>query len=97
MKKILAACLALYFIVPTLNAQEDEIRRSAIGISFFVQDFETAQRIRTTSLNAVLRDKQWAKIKEMSPGLAIHYFKGLRKHMDFEMSFTESLTCNLIK
>ena len=41
------------------------------------------KKIRTTSLNAVLRDKSWASMSEMSPGLAVHYFKGLRKHMDF--------------
>ncbi len=86
MKKILTACLALYLITPVLTAQDDEIRQPAIGISFSLHDFETANRIRTTSLQAVLRDKQWADISEMSPGLNVHYFKGLRKHMDFAVS-----------
>ncbi len=83
MKKILAACLAMYLFAPVAKAQDDEIRRPAIGISFFLNDFETPQKIRSTSLGNVLRNDQWAKMKDMSPGLAIHYFKGLTKHIDF--------------
>ena len=83
MKKILAVCIALYFLTPMAHAQDDEIRRPAIGISFFFNDFATAEKIRSTSLSRVFRDKQWAKFSEMSPGLAIHYFKGLKKHLDF--------------
>ncbi|HEX5652837.1 MAG TPA: OmpA family protein [Chitinophagaceae bacterium] len=82
MKKLLAACFALYLFIPASRAQDDEIRRPAIGISFFLNDFKTPERIRNTSLAQVLRDKQWADFSEMSPGLAIHYFKGLKKHID---------------
>ncbi len=86
MKKILAVCLAIYLMAPATNAQDDEIRQPAIGISFFLNDFQTAQKIRTTSLAQVFRDKGWAKFREMSPGLSLHYFKGLRKHIDFAAS-----------
>ena len=86
MKKLLAACLAVYFIVPAMKAQDDEIRRPALGISFSLTDFETANLIRTTSINKVLGNKQWADLKDMSPGIGIHYFKGLRKHMDFAVT-----------
>ena len=83
MKKIIAALVTLCLLVPDMYGQNDEIRPPAIGISFFLNDFQTATRIRTTSLSQVLSDKKWAKIKEMSPGLAITYFKGLSKHVDF--------------
>ncbi|HEX7848053.1 MAG TPA: hypothetical protein VF476_19780, partial [Chitinophagaceae bacterium] len=83
MKKILAALLALYLFVPGLNAQDDEIRRPAIGISFTLTDFETASKIRSSSLSQVLSDKGWADFNDMSPGLSIHYFQGLKKHIDF--------------
>ncbi len=73
----------MYLIVPASFAQDDEIRPAAIGVSFILNDFTTADRIRTGSLSKVLSDKQWAKLKEMSPGIAISYFKGLRKHIDF--------------
>ena len=83
MKKILAVLLALYLITPGSFAQDDEIRPAAIGVSFILNDFSTADRIRTGSLSKVLANKQWAKFKEMAPGIAITYFKGLRKHIDF--------------
>lgn len=82
MKKILAAFFLVHLFVST-QAQDDEIRQPALGISFMLTDFQTAQRIRTTSLAQVFRDKKWAKIKETSPGLAITYFQGIRKHIDF--------------
>jgi OOP family OmpA-OmpF porin len=83
MKKFLAVLLAVYTFVPASFGQSTEIRPAAIGISFTLTDFTTADRIRKTSLSTVLRDKQLAKIKEMSPGLAITYFKGITRHIDF--------------
>ncbi len=82
MKKILSALFALYLLVPSSYGQSDEIRPKALGISFFLNDFVTPNRIRTTSLSQVLSDKKFAKMKEMSPGLAITYFKGISKHVD---------------
>jgi OOP family OmpA-OmpF porin len=83
MKKVLAVLLALYLIVPAGFAQDDEIRPAAIGVSFILNDFTTADRIRSTSLSNVLDKKQWAKLPQMSPGFALSYFKGLKKHIDF--------------
>lgn len=83
MKKILTILFALYLIVPESFAQDDEIRPAAIGVSFILNDFTTADRIRTGSLSRVFANKQWAKFKEMAPGIAVSYFKGLRKHIDF--------------
>ncbi len=84
MKKILSALIALYLLVPAVNAQKEDYRRpAAIGISFFLNDFVTADRIRSTSLSSVLGNKKLAKIRQMSPGLAFSYFKGLANHVDF--------------
>lgn len=82
MKKIIAAIIALYLFVPAVKAQDDEIRPKAIGVSFFLNDFMTADRIRTTSLTSVISGNRFAKVKEMTPGLAVTYFKGVRKHVD---------------
>jgi OOP family OmpA-OmpF porin len=90
MKKILAVLLGLYLFVPGVNAQDDEIRQPAIGISFSMYDFQTAQKIRSTSLAQVLRDKGWADFGDMSPALGIHYFKGLKKHIDFAATLTSA-------
>jgi OmpA-OmpF porin, OOP family len=82
MKKILFALFALYLCAPAAHAQDDEIRPKALGVSFFLNDFTTANRIRTTSLSSVLSNRQWAKLRDMVPGLAVTYFKGIRKHVD---------------
>lgn len=83
MKKILVVLMALCFLSPASFAQDPEIRPAAIGVSFFFNDYLTPSRIRSQSLSNVLINKNWAKFKEMSPGLAVSYFKGLHKHFDF--------------
>ena len=83
MKKILAAFIALYLLMPASYGQDDEIRPKALGISFFLNDFITPNRIRTTSLTQVFSDKKWAKLRDMTPGLAINYFKGIGRYFDF--------------
>lgn len=90
MKKILAVVLALYLFIPASFGQEEEIRPAAIGLSFFLNDYLTAKRIRTTSFSSVQSNKQWAKTKEMDPGVAISYFKGLRKHIDLAATLAGS-------
>lgn len=90
MKQLLVSLFAVIFIAPAVYSQDDEIRSEELGISFNLYDFKTAQLIRTTSLSAVIRDKQFGKIKNMSPGLGIHYFKGLKKHIDFAGSLSAS-------
>ena len=88
MKKILASVMAIYSLLITGQCQTiAPVRQSAIGISFTLTDFLTAQRIRSTSLTSVLNDKAWAKIKEMSTGLALSYYKGLMPKIDFAATF----------
>jgi len=83
MKKILAVLLALSVFIPSGFGQDDEVRPAALGVSFFLNDFVTPSRIRTSSLSQVLTNKRWEKTKNMSPGMAIHYFKGIKRHIDF--------------
>lgn len=83
MKKFLAVLLALYIFIPASFGQNDEVRPAAIGVSFFLNDFATANRIRSTSLSQVLSNDNWAKPKEMSPGIAVTYFNGITRHIDF--------------
>ncbi len=84
MKKIILAIFALYLLIPAVHAQKGEYKMEpAIGISFFLNDFVTPDRIRTTSLSQVLADKKFAKMKQMAPGLSISYLKGLADHVDF--------------
>jgi OmpA-OmpF porin, OOP family len=83
MKKILSAFFALCLLVPATYGQKEDLRRQkAIGISFFLNDFATAQRIRSTSLNTVLSNDSWSKVRDMKPGIGFHYFKGITNHID---------------
>jgi hypothetical protein len=83
MKNVLAALIFLCVVCTNVSAQTKPIRPEALGISFIMNDFTTPQHIRSGSLAAVLRDKQFSKFKEMSPGLAVTYFKGLKSYLDF--------------
>jgi len=81
MKKLLVSLLSTVLITTHVFSQ-DNIRPAEIGISFNLYDFITPQRIRTTSLSSVLANKKVAKIRDMFPGIGIHYFKGLKKNID---------------
>ncbi|MEO6070603.1 MAG: hypothetical protein ABIN57_11195 [Chitinophagaceae bacterium] len=59
------------------------VRQQALGISFVLNDYTTAQRIRSRSLASVIDNKQLSKINQMSPGLAVTYFRGLQDNIDF--------------
>src|ERR1041385_2470505 len=88
MKKLLASVIASYSLLITVHSQTiAPVRQSAIGISFTLTDFITAQRIRSTSLTSVINDKAWAKIKEMAPGFSLSYYQGLKPKIDFAATF----------
>ncbi len=90
MKKILLAFFALYLLVTSSYGQNDEISPKSLGVSFFLNDFATPQRIRTTSLSQVLSNRDFEKVREMTPGLALTYFKGVSKHVDMAASLGAS-------
>lgn len=84
MKKIIASLFSLTILLADVCAQTDKpIRKQSLGFSFVINDFATAQRIRTSSLSSVLKDKQFAKSEDFSYGFGINYIKGLTPHIDF--------------
>jgi len=90
MKKNVGFLLAfLPFLAPAF-CQTEYIQRPTLGIYFFFNDFKTAANIRATSLREVLRNSQFGKLKEMSPGLALNYMTGLTKHFDCSAMLTGS-------
>ena len=92
MKKLLTLVFFLYCLITTSRGQTiSPIRQQSLGINFTLTDFETANLIRTHSLSSVLRDKKWAKMKEMSPGLSVSYAKGVTSHIDFTAELNGSL------
>ena len=90
MMKVLSYLLLLAFFNQNSFAQTSSVRRPSSGFSFIGNDYITAQRIRSTSLAAVLRDKKVASFKEMGHGLAVHYIKGFNPHIDFNASIAGS-------
>jgi len=83
MKKLIALLLGVSALLPAVEAQNDYLRASQIGISFFLNDYNTADRIRSSSLSSVLNNKQWSKLGEMKPGIALHFFRGIKNNIDF--------------
>src|SRR6476659_3133874 len=61
----------------------DYTKDPAIGVHFLLNDYQSAANLRSNSLNSVLLNKQFGKIKEMTAGLALNYMKGLSNHIDF--------------
>jgi OmpA-OmpF porin, OOP family len=91
MKKLLTSLFTICLLAQCGFAQNNNYTRpKALGVSFVMNDFHTAQLIKSKSMETVLREKQWAKLKDMSPGLALTYFQGLTSHIDFAGSMIMS-------
>jgi len=90
MKKLLASFILFCGFAQLAQAQKSNLRPAAIGVSFIMNDFATAQKIRGGSIEKVLREKSWSKFSDMSPGLGITYFKGLHSNIDFAGSLNGS-------
>lgn len=85
MKKI-SGLIAAIFLLPAISFTQDTkqyTQTPTFGVHFFFNDFQTAANIRATSLSSTLRNKQFGKVKDMSPGLALNYIQGLSPSFDF--------------
>jgi hypothetical protein len=83
--------LALLFLQTTAFSQEEDYRQDpALSINFFMIDFESATKIRNSSLSRVLANKEFGKTKTMSPGLAIAYSEGLSNQFDMSVTLAGS-------
>ena len=94
MKKALSFLVAVVVCGHAFSQDSTSYKKpSTLGIQFIFNDFQTATAIRNSSLAAVIRDKKVAHLKNMSPGLAINYLKGLNNIFDLstslEMSFLD--------
>lgn len=85
MKKFLLL-VAFASTVSFVQAQDNQKGAQTFGVSFYLNDFATASRIRTTSLNTVIAQKTFSRIGEMSAGLAVNYAKQIRPNTSFAAS-----------
>src|SRR5436189_6430783 len=84
MRKIIFSLLALCCIsTAALSQKGDYVKRPALGIHFFGNDFLTPKKINETSFTDVMKDDQWSKFSEMNFGFAANYMKGLTNLLDF--------------
>jgi OmpA-OmpF porin, OOP family len=91
MKKALLSFLILVLAASSF-AQDatSNKKRPTLSVNFVLNDFLTASRLRASSLPSVLNSKDWARMKEMTPGFGITYYEGLSDHFDFMSSLQGS-------
>ncbi|MBM3412719.1 MAG: hypothetical protein FJY19_04995 [Bacteroidetes bacterium] len=77
MKKSLVFLLVGLLAFGFSNSKVSGQSTQSIGFSYFLNDFTTAERIRTTSLNTVVNNKSFAEMGEMNAGVAVNYFKSM--------------------
>ena len=83
MKKILLVIVGLSLVVTSSFGQGENKKRPSFGIHFFLNDFKTAQSIRSTGLANVVKSKEWNKTRNMTTGVAVSYLQGLNNNLDF--------------
>src|SRR6266498_1528484 len=88
MKKNVGILAAVLLVYARAFSQNDYIQRPTFGIFFFFNDFKTAADIRASSLGTVLRNGQFGRLKDMTPGLAVNYITGLTPHVDITSTLT---------
>jgi len=89
MKKLMVTCLTAILLLQAVNGQDDKIlRASEFGFSIDMFDFETARLIRNSSLSTVIRNKTFAKGRYFEPGFSLHYYRGVREHIDLAGTLT---------
>jgi outer membrane protein OmpA-like peptidoglycan-associated protein len=84
MKKIILSILTVVFFTCAFAQKTNYRQPSALGVSFFMNDFKTAAELRNNGLTYVIKNKNLYRFSRMNPGMAISYFKGLANHIDFD-------------
>lgn len=92
MKKLSCILLAsLLLSIPGLGQKdEDLIQNPTLGVHFLLNDFQTAENIRKTSMTSAIANNAFGKVKDMVPGLSINYIQGISSHWDFTSTLAGS-------
>jgi OOP family OmpA-OmpF porin len=86
-KTALLFCAMTGFIFS--NAQqngEPNIKRGTLAFHVSAFDFQTPQRIRSSSLNTVWGNKGWAGLSDWNMGVGVSYIKGLNPNFDYSIN-----------
>lgn len=91
MKKITGLLVLVVMLATTAMAQSDDvIQKPTFGVQFFLNDFKSAAAVRANSLGIVFKNREFGKIRDMSPGLALSYITGVTKHYDLSATLAGS-------
>ncbi|MEP6583596.1 MAG: OmpA family protein [Ginsengibacter sp.] len=90
MKKIFLLFFAIAILVTSYGQEESYKKTRVLGISFILNDFQTAADIRNNGLVNVIKAKNFFNTKRLQPGMAINYLSGLSEHVDFIASLEGS-------
>lgn len=83
MKKNLKGLVVPFLLFAVSSMAQNSNR--AIGVSFFLNDFNTPSKIRASTLSSVINKKLSTKIGDMASGLAITYFKPISDKIDLAL------------
>jgi hypothetical protein len=91
MKKITGLLVAMVMLTTMVMGQDDDaIQNPTLAVHFFFNDFKSAAAIRSSSLGVALKNQEFGKVKDMSPGLALNFIKGLSRYYDFTTTLAGS-------
>lgn len=69
-------------IVPVNAQHHPEKKGPSLAVSFGLTDFETARRIRSSSL----AEARWAPVNEMQPSLMVSFLNGISPNFDYSVN-----------
>ena len=83
MKKlyILISAFCLFTAVQAQSKKSNK-KGQVVSVSFTMHDFGTVSDFQRSSLSAILESGSWAKSRNMSPGFALSYSKGVFDNLD---------------
>lgn len=90
MKKFLLLIACLFTISAAMAQSNDHKLQPSIGFQFSLIDLNTAQDLRTKSIEQVVNENRFYKVANMNPALTINYMQGLHNNVDFMGRLTGS-------
>ncbi|MEO6290117.1 MAG: hypothetical protein ABIO76_09365, partial [Ginsengibacter sp.] len=90
MKKLNLLIFTLAFFSTSFGQAKTYKKARALGVSFILNDFETAADIRANGLKSVLKENKLFDAQRIHPGMAVNYLSGVSEHVDFIASFEGS-------
>ncbi len=90
MKHIFLSIFLLMALFGLQAQSEKPVKNPTIGLHFFYNDVETAQRIKATSLSDVLKTGNWNRANNMEGGFGLDYLQGITPNIDLIGTFNGS-------